>query len=65
MWRHTLFNDSSMTVTDILNIRCTLPQLSVRAQLGAASQKWLKNGKSVPDELLIDILLEAITYEIV
>ncbi|NXW75962.1 SPEF2 protein, partial [Hirundo rustica] len=35
--------------------------LSVRAQLGAASQKWLKNGKSVPDELLIDILLEAIT----
>uniref|UniRef100_A0A8C3MQK1 Sperm flagellar protein 2 n=1 Tax=Geospiza parvula TaxID=87175 RepID=A0A8C3MQK1_GEOPR len=40
---------------------CTLPQLSVRAQLGAASQKWLKNGKSVPDELLIDILLEAIT----
>ncbi|KAI1240172.1 hypothetical protein IHE44_0011626, partial [Lamprotornis superbus] len=36
-------------------------ELSVRAQLGAASQKWLKNGKSVPDELLIDILLEAIT----
>ncbi|XP_039565949.1 sperm flagellar protein 2 [Passer montanus] len=36
-------------------------KLSVRAQLGAASQKWLKNGKSVPDELLIDILLEAIT----
>uniref|UniRef100_A0A8D2PSR3 Sperm flagellar 2 n=1 Tax=Zosterops lateralis melanops TaxID=1220523 RepID=A0A8D2PSR3_ZOSLA len=43
------------------SICCTLPQLSVRAQLGAASQKWLKNGKSVPDELLIDILLEAIT----
>ncbi|XP_072777841.1 sperm flagellar protein 2 isoform X3 [Taeniopygia guttata] len=37
-----------------------LSKLSVRAQLGAASQKWLKNGKSVPDELLIDILLEAI-----
>uniref|UniRef100_A0A8C3R0N3 Sperm flagellar 2 n=1 Tax=Cyanoderma ruficeps TaxID=181631 RepID=A0A8C3R0N3_9PASS len=50
-----------MTVTDILSICCTLPQLSVRAQLGAASQKWLKNGKSVPDELLVDILLEAIT----
>uniref|UniRef100_A0A8C3R2G0 Sperm flagellar 2 n=1 Tax=Cyanoderma ruficeps TaxID=181631 RepID=A0A8C3R2G0_9PASS len=43
------------------SICCTLPQLSVRAQLGAASQKWLKNGKSVPDELLVDILLEAIT----
>ncbi|NXK81546.1 SPEF2 protein, partial [Amazona guildingii] len=39
---------------------CTLPQLSVRAQLGAASQKLLKKGKSIPDELLIDILLEAI-----
>ncbi|NXY31069.1 SPEF2 protein, partial [Pomatorhinus ruficollis] len=51
----------SMTVIDILSIFCTLPQLSLRAQLGAASQKWLKNGKSVPDELLIDILLEAIT----
>ncbi|XP_037980777.1 sperm flagellar protein 2 isoform X6 [Motacilla alba alba] len=38
-----------------------LSKLSVRAQFGAASQKWLKNGKSVPDELLIDILLEAIT----
>ncbi|NXW94589.1 SPEF2 protein, partial [Alopecoenas beccarii] len=38
----------------------TLPQLSVRAQLGAASQKLLKKGKSIPDELLIDILLEAI-----
>ncbi|XP_027564916.1 sperm flagellar protein 2 isoform X2 [Neopelma chrysocephalum] len=35
-------------------------KLSVRAQLGAASQKWLKKGKSIPDELLIDLLLEAI-----
>ncbi|XP_064357614.1 LOW QUALITY PROTEIN: sperm flagellar protein 2-like [Dromaius novaehollandiae] len=35
-------------------------KLSVRAQLGAASQKLLKKGKSIPDELLIDILLEAI-----
>ncbi|NXD93121.1 SPEF2 protein, partial [Chaetorhynchus papuensis] len=42
------------------SIHCTLPQLSVRAQLGAASQKWLKKGESVPDELLVDILLEAI-----
>ncbi|NWW28573.1 SPEF2 protein, partial [Falcunculus frontatus] len=52
---------STMTVMNILSIHCTLPQLSVRAQLGAASQKWLKKGKSVPDELLVDILLEAIT----
>ncbi|NXC06877.1 SPEF2 protein, partial [Orthonyx spaldingii] len=52
---------STITVMNILSIHCTLPQLSLRAQLGAASQKWLKKGKSVPDELLIDILLEAIT----
>ncbi|XP_009581175.1 PREDICTED: sperm flagellar protein 2-like, partial [Fulmarus glacialis] len=37
-----------------------LSKLSVRAQLGAASQKLLKKGRSIPDELLIDILLEAI-----
>ncbi|XP_021147970.2 sperm flagellar protein 2 isoform X6 [Columba livia] len=40
--------------------RNDLSKLSVRAQLGAASQKLLKKGKSIPDELLIDILLEAI-----
>ncbi|NXM67760.1 SPEF2 protein, partial [Serilophus lunatus] len=49
-----------MTAMNILSMHCTLPQLTVRAQLGAASQKWLKKGKSIPDELLIDILLEAI-----
>ncbi|XP_010291221.1 PREDICTED: sperm flagellar protein 2, partial [Phaethon lepturus] len=38
-----------------------LSKLSARAQLGAASQKLLKKGKSIPDELLIDILLEAIS----
>ncbi|XP_053910359.1 sperm flagellar protein 2 isoform X2 [Cuculus canorus] len=37
-----------------------LSKLSVRAQLGAASQKLLKKGKTIPDELLVDILLEAI-----
>jgi len=54
-----------VNILSILVLHCTLPQLSVRAQLGAASQKLLKNGKSIPDELLIDILLEAIKYEIV
>ncbi|KAM9509883.1 sperm flagellar protein 2-like [Guaruba guarouba] len=42
------------------NSQDDLSKLSVRAQLGAASQKLLKKGKSIPDELLIDILLEAI-----
>ncbi|XP_065595784.1 sperm flagellar protein 2 [Cyrtonyx montezumae] len=37
-----------------------ISKLSVRAQLGAASQKLLKKGKSITDELLVDILLEAI-----
>ncbi|XP_042731295.1 LOW QUALITY PROTEIN: sperm flagellar protein 2 [Lagopus leucura] len=39
-----------------------ISELSVRAQLGAASQKLLKKGKSIPDELLVDILLEAINH---
>uniref|UniRef100_A0A8B9DT29 Sperm flagellar 2 n=1 Tax=Anser cygnoides TaxID=8845 RepID=A0A8B9DT29_ANSCY len=47
-------------VTLTCSFNCTLPQLSVRAQLGAASQKLLKKGKSIPDELLVAILLEAI-----
>ncbi|NXX80763.1 SPEF2 protein, partial [Urocolius indicus] len=49
-----------VNLLSILVLHCTLPQLSVRAQLGAASQKLLKKGESIPDELLIDILLEAI-----
>ncbi|NXD86651.1 SPEF2 protein, partial [Halcyon senegalensis] len=43
-----------------LRINYVMKKLSVRAQLGAASQKFLKRGESIPDELLIDILLEAI-----
>ncbi|XP_066568296.1 sperm flagellar protein 2 [Amia ocellicauda] len=35
-------------------------KLSVRAQLGAMVEKTLKRGKSVPDELLINIVVEAI-----
>uniref|UniRef100_A0A4W5J7I5 Sperm flagellar 2 n=1 Tax=Hucho hucho TaxID=62062 RepID=A0A4W5J7I5_9TELE len=35
-------------------------QLSVRAQHGAAVEKFLRNGRSVPDELLVDIAVEAI-----
>ncbi|TRZ13179.1 hypothetical protein HGM15179_013922 [Zosterops borbonicus] len=53
--------DPSQEDFELDNSQDGLSKLSVRAQLGAASQKWLKNGKSVPDELLIDILLEAIT----
>ncbi|CAM5113172.1 unnamed protein product [Eretmochelys imbricata] len=35
-------------------------KLSVRACLGAASEKLLKKGKNIPDELLVDIMVEAI-----
>uniref|UniRef100_A0A8C8D121 Calponin-homology (CH) domain-containing protein n=1 Tax=Oncorhynchus tshawytscha TaxID=74940 RepID=A0A8C8D121_ONCTS len=35
-------------------------QLSVRAQHGAAVEKFLRKGRSVPDELLVDIAVEAI-----
>ncbi|KAM7024392.1 sperm flagellar protein 2 isoform 2-T2 [Acridotheres tristis] len=54
--------DPSKEEFELDNSQEGLSKLSVRAQLGAASQKWLKNGKSIPDELLIDILLEAITH---
>ncbi|XP_014731070.1 PREDICTED: sperm flagellar protein 2 [Sturnus vulgaris] len=53
--------DPSKEEFELDNSQEGLSKLSVRAQLGAASQKWLKKGKSVPDELLVDILLEAIT----
>ncbi|RLV98217.1 hypothetical protein DV515_00011017 [Chloebia gouldiae] len=55
--------DPSQEEFELDNSQDGLSKLSVRAQLGAASQKWLKSGKSVPDELLIDILLEAIAYD--
>ncbi|XP_014425671.1 sperm flagellar protein 2 isoform X6 [Pelodiscus sinensis] len=35
-------------------------KLSVRASLGAASEQLLKKGKNIPDELLVDIMVEAI-----
>uniref|UniRef100_A0A8C3BPJ5 Sperm flagellar 2 n=1 Tax=Cairina moschata TaxID=8855 RepID=A0A8C3BPJ5_CAIMO len=53
-------NDSSSQETEPDNSQSDLSKLSVRAQLGAASQKLLKKGKSIPDELLVAILLEAI-----
>nr|XP_013816459.1 PREDICTED: sperm flagellar protein 2 [Apteryx mantelli mantelli] len=56
----TIVRMTNPSISLSCSFTCTLPQLSVRAQLGAASQKLLKKGKSIPDELLIDILLEAI-----
>uniref|UniRef100_A0A8C6NEU6 Uncharacterized protein n=1 Tax=Melopsittacus undulatus TaxID=13146 RepID=A0A8C6NEU6_MELUD len=44
----------------VMSMKYVRKKLSVCAQLGAASQKLLKKGESIPDELLIDILLEAI-----
>ncbi|XP_033615101.1 sperm flagellar protein 2 isoform X3 [Fukomys damarensis] len=35
-------------------------KLSVRAQLGAKSQQFLKKGKSIPDVLLVNIIVNAI-----
>ncbi|NXP09274.1 SPEF2 protein, partial [Thinocorus orbignyianus] len=55
-----LINKRNDTGLSHLNSESQNDRLSVRAQLGAASQKLLKKGKSIPDELLIDILLEAI-----
>ncbi|CAI5787688.1 flagellar 2 [Podarcis lilfordi] len=38
-----------------------LSKLSIRAQLGAAAESLLKKGKSIPDELLVGIMVEAIS----
>nr|XP_023692350.1 sperm flagellar protein 2 [Paramormyrops kingsleyae] len=35
-------------------------KLSVRAQQGAAAEKILRKGKAIPDELLVEIIVEAI-----
>ncbi|XP_026522083.1 sperm flagellar protein 2 [Notechis scutatus] len=38
-----------------------LTKLSIRAQLGAAAETLLKKGKNIPDELLVGIMVEAIS----
>uniref|UniRef100_A0A8D0DWI6 Sperm flagellar 2 n=1 Tax=Salvator merianae TaxID=96440 RepID=A0A8D0DWI6_SALMN len=38
-----------------------ISQLSIRAQLGAAAEMLLKKGKTIPDELLVGILVESIS----
>ncbi|XP_018418957.1 PREDICTED: sperm flagellar protein 2 [Nanorana parkeri] len=37
-------------------------KLSARAELGGSVEKYLKKGKAVPDELLVDILVTAINH---
>ncbi|XP_058026122.1 sperm flagellar protein 2 isoform X1 [Ahaetulla prasina] len=38
-----------------------LTKLSIRAQLGAGTESLLKKGKNIPDELLVGIMVEAIS----
>lgn len=52
----TFFNDFSPMLLHFLL------QLSLRAQLGAKSEQLLKKGKSVPDILLVNIMVNAIKY---
>ncbi|KAE8636517.1 hypothetical protein XENTR_v10003025 [Xenopus tropicalis] len=55
-------SDKELSLHQILKpaIEDTVPKLSARAQLGGLAETHLKSGKSVPDELLISILVEAI-----
>uniref|UniRef100_A0A4W5JKA4 Sperm flagellar 2 n=1 Tax=Hucho hucho TaxID=62062 RepID=A0A4W5JKA4_9TELE len=61
-----LFSGKTTCLTRIAKVLCIWnnkehpSQLSVRAQHGAAVEKFLRNGRSVPDELLVDIAVEAI-----
>lgn len=56
-------NSQKLTFNQLYSaIPCLFSQLTVRAQLGAKSEKLLKKGKSVSDMLLVDILVNAIKY---
>uniref|UniRef100_A0A8D2J5D7 Sperm flagellar 2 n=1 Tax=Varanus komodoensis TaxID=61221 RepID=A0A8D2J5D7_VARKO len=48
-------------LVSLFNFLLQIPQLSIRAQLGAAAEILLKKGKSIPDELLIGIMVEGIS----
>uniref|UniRef100_A0A8D2J7S0 Sperm flagellar 2 n=1 Tax=Varanus komodoensis TaxID=61221 RepID=A0A8D2J7S0_VARKO len=50
-----------VTFRSLFNFLLQIPQLSIRAQLGAAAEILLKKGKSIPDELLIGIMVEGIS----
>uniref|UniRef100_A0A8C7E2W2 Sperm flagellar 2 n=1 Tax=Naja naja TaxID=35670 RepID=A0A8C7E2W2_NAJNA len=68
------FHENEMVVVSLLPVRMegsSLNQihvsktwhgmLSIRAQLGAAAETLLKKGKNIPDELLVGIMVEAIS----
>ncbi|KAM3848093.1 sperm flagellar protein 2 [Vipera latastei] len=55
---------SSAVMTDQMEIsedENELTELSIRAQLGAGAETLLKKGKNIPDELLVGIMVEAIS----
>uniref|UniRef100_A0A4X2LC40 Calponin-homology (CH) domain-containing protein n=1 Tax=Vombatus ursinus TaxID=29139 RepID=A0A4X2LC40_VOMUR len=51
---------SVFLVTCTIGLNCLFPQLSNRAQLGAKCERLLKKGRSIPDLLLIQIMVDAI-----
>ncbi|KAK9408608.1 sperm flagellar protein 2 [Crotalus adamanteus] len=55
---------SSAVMVDQMEIsenKDELTKLSIRAQLGAGAETLLKKGKKIPDELLVGIMVEAIS----
>ncbi|XP_047246702.1 sperm flagellar protein 2 isoform X3 [Girardinichthys multiradiatus] len=42
--------------------KCVIKRLSTRAMLGAAAEKELRKGNVVPNEMIVDILVEAISH---
>lgn len=54
---------SEFMCNEILNFfpaHVSLTQLSTRAMQGAAAEKELRKGNTIPNELLVDIIVEAI-----
>lgn len=57
------FNRTGLSILYLIKFLLKIPQLSVRAQLGAAGETMLKRGENIPDEILVGIMVEQIRYE--
>ena len=57
------FPSESVSIFPSLIIKCLhvpLSQLSIRAMQGGAAENELRNGSAIPDELVVNIIVEAI-----
>lgn len=58
--KHIYFQNLKIKYLTPLLLSCVLFKLSTRAMQGAAAEKELRKGNAIPNELLVDIIVEAI-----